>query len=212
MMADLNQKLIFTHTSKPLLQNSIGNGNCQYDFDASYGIGDNAYKCGSEPESEDEVVVELPTTDTSIPGWCRTNGFGTIIEPNPSSNSVNANDPEFYAILNMGESLVSPNGNYQLIVQTDGNMVVYDRTTNPYGVSLATGTQGGSNNNNVFAAMQYDGNFVLYRGSQGVDGTQVPIWDTNTQNGGGDAFLSMQDDGNLVVYDGDDCNALWSTW
>jgi hypothetical protein len=52
-----------------------------------------------------------------------------------------------------------------------------------------------------FAVMQGDGNFVLYDGPA--------AWATNTWYPGGTAYLNLQDDGNMVVYDAYD-NVLWS--
>jgi len=49
------------------------------------------------------------------------------------------------------------------------------------------------------ARMQGDGNFVLYKWT---DGEQAPIWASNTCGTGEGPFrLNMQGDGNLVVYD-----------
>lgn len=47
------------------------------------------------------------------------------------------------------------------------------------------------------AAMQTDGNFVIYHGGQGM--TPAPLWASNSY-GHPDAYLYFQPDGNLVVY------------
>jgi hypothetical protein len=60
-----------------------------------------------------------------------------------------------------------------------------------------------SNNGKYFAAMQSDGNFVVYsaRGKNGRN-KDKPIWASNTQRKGNAPFrLVMQNDGNLVLYD-----------
>lgn len=83
--------------------------------------------------------------------------------------------------------LWSPNRAYQMAMQGDGNLVVYDAAGRPM---WATGTS-------VFGSslvMQSDGNLVMY------DPRNAPIWATATSAPG--STLRMQDDGNLVLYDG----------
>lgn len=81
-------------------------------------------------------------------------------------------------------SLFSPNGNFELRLQADGNVVVYQA-----GVPLwATNTAGSGATELI---MQLDGNLVLLNGS-------TPIWASRT-NGHPGAYLQLQNDGNLVV-------------
>ena len=92
--------------------------------------------------------------------------------------------------LTAGESIVSPNGQYTLLMQTDGNLVLYS-SGNPVwaswwlGVPLIPGTR---------AVMQPDGNFVMY------PPTGPGLWSTVTAGWHGSQIL-LQSDGNLVVYD-----------
>jgi phage-related protein len=87
-----------------------------------------------------------------------------------------------------GSSLVSSNGWYQLVVQSDGNLVVYSKG----GVAVwNSGTQG---NGPVYLVAQADGNLVLYRVSD-----NVAVWDTATV-GANRSFVVIQGDGNLVIY------------
>jgi hypothetical protein len=91
-----------------------------------------------------------------------------------------------------GQSVVSPSGEYQLIMQGDGNLVEYVQ-----GRALwNTGTGG---HPGAFAAMQGDGNFVVYAGG-------TALWNSGTGGHAG-ATLALQDDANLVVYQGG--TALW---
>lgn len=83
--------------------------------------------------------------------------------------------------------LLSANGKYQLILQPDGNLVLY--RSHDHKALWATGTNGKAVKN---AVMQSDGNFVLY-------GFNEPLWASNTNNKPG-SFLVMQDDGNAVIY------------
>lgn len=96
--------------------------------------------------------------------------------------------------LTSGQYLLSTNGRYKLVMQGDGNLVLYDNQTNS--ARWSTGTNGRAN---VSATMQGDGNFVLYSG-------QTAVWNTAT-NGFGGARIVVQDDANIVVYHGG--NALW---
>jgi hypothetical protein len=99
--------------------------------------------------------------------------------------------------LNPGQSCTSPNGQYTLTYQTDGNLVLYG----PGGALWWTGTNGTCPG---FAPMQSDGNFVVY------DCTGQPVWNSGTWGNPG-AYLTVQDDSNLVVY-ASNGQPLWWRW
>lgn len=83
--------------------------------------------------------------------------------------------------------LVSTNGRYRLVLQADGNLVLYRKSD---GKSLwASGTNGTAVRQ---AIMQSDGNFVIY----GFNGA---LWASHTHGRSG-CFLVVQDDGNIVIY------------
>jgi len=89
------------------------------------------------------------------------------------------------AKLNPGASLKSSNGTYSLVMQDDGNLVIYESG----GVAIwSTFTQTSPG----FAIMQHDGNFVLYE----RDGV-MPFWATGTD--APNSKLTLQDTGNLAV-------------
>ncbi|MGH9054388.1 MAG: hypothetical protein ACRDYY_00755 [Acidimicrobiales bacterium] len=96
--------------------------------------------------------------------------------------------------MSQGDYLLSPGGAYQLMMQTDGNLVLY------YGGTAlwATGTYAPSDD---YALLQTDGNLVIYTSS-------AAIWASNTAQEPGDG-LYVQDDGNVVIYQGS--TALWNT-
>ena len=94
-------------------------------------------------------------------------------------------------------SITSQNGRSTLVMQGDGNLVLY-RTGGK--VRWATSTDGQTITQ---AIMQGDGNFVMY----GPGG--VYLWDTATDGHPG-AYLVVQDDGNVVIYDPAN-NPLWAT-
>lgn len=90
--------------------------------------------------------------------------------------------------LDINSTLTSTNGQYQLLLQSDGNLVVY-HLANHHPV-WASGTDG---SNAMRAIMQSNGNFVLY------DFLGDALWASGT-NGKPGSFLIIQDDGNLVIY------------
>ena len=103
----------------------------------------------------------------------------------------------------MDESIYSTSGNYNLTLQRDGNLVLYNNKT---GKSLWASNTAGTANPTQFT-VQADCNVCLY----GIkDGNEAPYWSTNTwQQATGDIKLIMQDDGNLVLYG--DNRAVWKT-
>ena len=94
-----------------------------------------------------------------------------------------------------GDAIVSPNGAYRLVMQTDGNLVEYG----PRGAIWATYTSGATRFVN-----QTDGNEVLY-------GATGAVWASGT-NGRGPAHLIVQDDGNAVAYSDTSAAAVWTTY
>lgn len=90
-----------------------------------------------------------------------------------------------------GQSLQSPNGQYRLTLQGDGNLVLYD--VNDQWI-WHTNTQGTAVNQ---LAIQADGNLVLYTPSGYV-------WQAGSYGNQGGRF-QVQDDGNVVYY-----SAAWT--
>jgi hypothetical protein len=100
--------------------------------------------------------------------------------------------------LKAGQDLLSPNGQYSLDMQTDGNLVVYGNGC----VIWNSGTEGTGSSN--YLAMQTDGNLVVYTSA----GTAV--WNSGTEGTGSGNYLDMQSDGNLVVYNSAG-TAVWNS-
>lgn len=101
-----------------------------------------------------------------------------------------------YTNLNPGQSIFSDNGQYQLIMQNDGNLVYYRLSgMTPRFNSQTHGNPG------AWTQMQGDGNLVTY-----TSGGRA-LWYTGTSNSPG-AYVAVQDDGNLVVYNNG--QALWN--
>jgi len=100
--------------------------------------------------------------------------------------------------LKANDFLRSADWRYFLVMQSDGNLVLYTAgRTQPI---WATATSGGNNN---YLAMQTDGNLVVYSAAS------KPLW-ASTTNTGRQTTLRLQNDGNLVLY-GTTTRALWAT-
>jgi hypothetical protein len=99
--------------------------------------------------------------------------------------------------LHTGEFLVSLNRSYFAVMQPDANFCVY-RGSGPADnrgfvwCSMKTAPGG-----QFRAAMQTDGNFVVY-----PEGSTSAVWATMSMAPGGQFIAVMQDDGNFAVYPG----------
>jgi LysM repeat protein len=107
--------------------------------------------------------------------------------------------------LGIDQKLTSSNGKYTLIMQGDGNLVLYTESNTPV---WATKTQG---KGAVRASLQDDGNLVLY--TKEVErrfrrDVPVAVWASHTS--GENVRLILQDDRNLVIYTADG-RALWAS-
>lgn len=85
-----------------------------------------------------------------------------------------------------GQTIWSTNCSYRVVMQGDGNLVVYNSVGTPMWNAGTVGHGG------AWAVLQGDGNFVIYP----RDGGRA-LWSTNTTSG---QRLSMQGDSNLVLY------------
>jgi serine protease len=92
------------------------------------------------------------------------------------------------------QSLKSCDGRLALVMQSDGNLVLYKGGTPLW----ASQTQG----SNHRAVMQSDGNLVVYNGNN------APVWASNSGGYPG-AVLNVQNDGNAVIYHNG--SARWHT-
>lgn len=95
-----------------------------------------------------------------------------------------------------GMALRSLNGQYQLVMQADGNLVLYRRADS---AALWGSTSNGPDRELV---MQHDGNLVIY-------GPGGAVWASHT-TGYPNVRLLVQDDGNLVLYSNG--RALWDRY
>ncbi|MEO8874819.1 MAG: peptidase S8, partial [Polyangiaceae bacterium] len=98
--------------------------------------------------------------------------------------------------LNSGDSIKSCDGRFELVMQSDGNLVMYQG-------SKALWSAGTSGKHAYKAELQGDGNFVIY------DGKGDALWNSGTGGHAG-AGLDLQTDGNMVIY-ASAGHAIWST-
>ncbi|MEH2242052.1 hypothetical protein [Nostoc sp.] len=107
------------------------------------------------------------------------------------------------SILNSGEylfvnqSLISPNGKYKAIQQSDGRLGLYNYNT-PLWASYTY------NKVAYYTIMQTDCNLVTYTYNR------IPLWASRTNGLGSGCRLRVQDDGNLVIYT-DNNVPVWQT-
>jgi RHS repeat-associated protein len=113
----------------------------------------------------------------------------------PDNQTANAASLLVGGTLGTNQSIWSEDGQFRLIMQTDGNLVIYG----PSGVVWASNTSGA----NCRLVLQGDGNLVIYNGNN------VATWASAT-SGRPSGSLVMQNDGNLVIF-GNDNSAIWAT-
>jgi hypothetical protein len=118
--------------------------------------------------------------------------------------------------LSVDEYLVSNNGLFFAIMQSDGNFCVYRGSGPSHNQGLLWNAVNESQPGGLFfAIMQDDGNFCIYRGS-GPSDNQGLLWNAlNESQTGGQFFAIIQDDGNFCVYKGtgpaDNRGSIWCT-
>lgn len=100
-------------------------------------------------------------------------------------------------VMTPNAAITSCDGRYSLVMQADGNLVLYRVGESRARWSSGTGGRGSSN-----AALQSDGNFVIYAGS-------TATWASNT-SGRAVAAVFVQNDGNVVMY-GYQGEVFWTT-
>lgn len=149
---------------------------------------------------------------------------GTVVPP-----------PGQSILLRPGDRVVSRDGRFNLLFQSDGNLVLLQNGNRIWNAGTQarfspTAILPGTGNGNIgvtfvlkgcFAALQSDGNFVVY-GNEGVVGAADPcsfpslttdnaavLWSSRT-DGNPNSRLEVQNDGNTVIYTPSN-RAVWST-
>jgi hypothetical protein len=157
-----------------------------------------AYQVLGAPEPSDTTTGAVPASPpapSSTPTAPPPSPPPSPPPPSPPPPSPPPPSPSTLAsgqTLQPGDRLESPNRAYRLVMQGDGNLVLYQGSSALW--STATSTAGSR------AVMQGDGNLVVYSGS-------TAKWSSGTAGNPG-AYLAVQDDGNLVMYKGS--TAIWT--
>jgi pseudomonalisin len=98
-----------------------------------------------------------------------------------------------------GCTLRSANGKFWLVMQPDGNLVLYNQAEEPLWASGTNGHPGAT------AVLQGDQHFVVY------DSSCKFLWSTNVHHKSSKTVLCfLQDDGNFVQYDSAR-SVMWAT-
>jgi RHS repeat-associated protein len=144
---------------------------------------------GLNMQDDGNLVKYTPTWNTATPTTTGTASYGTqaCVGYRLFSGQTLAS----------GACLQSLNKRFMLVMQTAGNLVLYDLSYNPAHAvfyNSTTGTPGS------YLAMQADGNLVIYTASGS------PVWSTGSVTGTGNYMLQVQDPGNLVIY-----RDIWET-
>lgn len=134
-------------------------------------------------------IVHVTTSDGP------TAGQTTKYQFDPAGNRSNYVRQQVIQQLSGGQSMLSPDGRFQLSMQLDGNLVLYMGSQ----ALWDTHTWGTSADRAVF---QPDGNLVVYAGA-------TPLWSSGTWGNPG-SELALQNDGNLVIYSPEGV-AIWSS-
>jgi hypothetical protein len=161
--------------------------------------GDNCLVNASYPNMCIDVAQANTASGTGLILWEK-NGTGS---PNQKWYFAPYGDPSAkhllnpYEVLHFNDSLQSEDGRCKLIMQSDGNLVLYF----PNGETpWASGTE---NSDADYAVMQGDGNFVIYN-AQGQW-----KWDSATDGHPG-SYLRLHKEGFLTIYDIQGI-PIWST-
>lgn len=134
--------------------------------------------------------------------------FGTLQEPSRDDGYHRLSRGAALAAgtgLAPGQCLSSPNGKFDLVYQTDGNLVLYKRDK-PAGGEATWSTRTHGNSAGSFTVTpggdlvvtDADGKLLIALGDSGTDADHV------------DRYLALQDDGNLVLSTAKD-KAVWDT-
>lgn len=117
-------------------------------------------------------------------------------------------------ILGVGDYIVSGNGLFFAILQSDGNFCVYRGIDAAHDHGLLWGIKKSGDGGEFFALVQTDGNFCVYRGTDLMH-NRGWHWGTQATADGGEFYAAMQDDGNFCIRKGsgpeDSYGLVWAS-
>jgi len=112
-------------------------------------------------------------------GTCKSDSVYTCVENKAAGTKTILESNQYLAT---NEYLVSDNKAFFVIMQSDGNFVVY-KGSGPSDQGAALWNSGTQGNGESFAIMQSDGNLVVYKGS-GPSDNKGYTWNSGTQGNG----------------------------
>jgi hypothetical protein len=116
---------------------------------------------------------------------------GTVDASGSTLIAMNDSQP----LLTVGSSIYSPNGNFRITLQTDGNFVLYKKNSNGTESGIWSSRTQGKAAASVY--FQTDGNLVVYNANH------TPLWASGIYYAGGNLHYAkyyLQNDGNFVLY------------
>ncbi|MFE7660944.1 hypothetical protein [Streptomyces celluloflavus] len=139
-----------------------------------------------------------------------------VAAPVPAADAVDCEPPKDAGVavlgadgrLDAGAELTSLRKTTSLVMQPDGNLVLYAVTT-PGGPKHPLWESKTSGNPGAYAVMQADGNFVVYR-KGGGPAAGGALWNSQTY-GAKNAKLRLTSDGDLSVWGDNGMTVKWST-
>ncbi len=109
------------------------------------------------------------------------------------------------------EKISSPNGAFTLIMQKDGNLVLYETACGISPMCARWDSRSFREQGQYFMAIQPDGNLVVYKGRPPAP-VERHIWSSGTHGQLGNYLLAVQNDGNVVIYRGTSTNRKEAIW
>eukprot|EP01084_Bolivina_argentea_P183318 316354_1 len=137
------------------------------------------------------VIVRIVCWLTLLTLKAHCNSFSSNLES--IGNTLSGGDS-----LEQGQALLSSNGEYALLLQSDGNLVVYSTMNNEALWESHT-------NDGVILYYELDGNLVLYN-SQTIE---TNVWSSKTDGTHQPGRVEMRNDGYFVIFD-DMFNEVWN--
>lgn len=179
-----------------------------YTVQPNTGVARTAYITGTSGDTSSFAVRQAGAPGATAP-------TPTTPTPMPVPSNALSNDPSLLgaqrtcgnvpatvvkpgAQLNSEAWVLSPNRQFKLIFQKDGNLVLY-KAAGDFVWNTGKLAPGGS------VKMQPDGNLVTY------DIQSKAIWSTGT-HGKPNSFLAVQDDGKVIVYSPESCTPSVAHW
>jgi len=151
-------------------------------------------------DGEVENIIQLREFNSTIWSFIQLRSTAPAAKPEVKQVAVRNNKNKLMVGEQLKENakLISANGEYSLVQQPDGNLVIYNTQKK---AMWASGMDG---KNVKRCVMQKDGNLAQHPG-----GYDLITWSTNTKGNAG-AYAMLQDDGVLVIINKDD-KIIWSS-